>query len=51
MKQEMYAHGAKCDKSDLMCDKNKKKEGIPNPSYSMMHTLEDGFNIVMQRYS
>ena len=30
-----------------MCDNNKKKEGIPTPSYSMMHALEDGFSIVM----
>ena len=47
MKQAMTFHGAKCDKSNLMCDKNKKKEGIPTPSYSMMHALEYGFSIVM----
>ena len=47
MKQAMAFHGVKCEKSDLMCDKNKKKEGIPTPSYSMMHALEDGFSIVM----
>ena len=26
MRQAMAAHGAKYDKSDLMCDKNKKKD-------------------------
>ena len=47
MKQEMAVRGAKCEKSDLMCDKNKKQEGIPTPSYSMIHALEDGFSIVI----
>ena len=47
MKQVMAVHGAKCDKSDLMCDNNKKQECIPNPSYSMMHALENVFSIVM----
>ena len=30
-----------------MCDKNKKQEGVPNPSYSMMHALEDSFSLVI----
>ena len=30
-----------------MCNINKKQEIIPNPSYSMMQALEDGFSIMM----
>ena len=47
MKQSMAIHVVKCDKSDFMCNKNKKQEVIPTPSYLMMHALEDGFSIVM----
>ena len=43
IKQAMSAHREKCDKSDLMCNKHKKKEGILTPSYSIMHVLEDCF--------
>ena len=49
MKQIMSAHGVTCDKSNLMCNKNNKKEVILNPSYSMMHAPMDGFDIVMYR--
>ena len=37
MKQTMSAHGVKCNKSVLMCNKNNEKEGILTASYSMMH--------------
>ena len=47
MKQAMKVYEEKCDKSDLMCTNNKKQESIPNPSYSMMHALKDGFSIMM----
>ena len=47
MKQAMKVHEDRCDKSDLMCNINKKKESIPNPSYSIMHTLEDFFSIMI----
>ena len=46
-KQAMKVHEEKCDKSGLMCNINKKQESIPNPSYSIMHALEDDFSIMM----
>ena len=47
MKRAMKVHEEKCDKIDLMCNIDKKQETIPNPSYSMMHALEDGFSIII----
>ena len=47
MKMAMKVHVEKCDCSDLMLKINNKQESIPNPSFSMMHALEEGFNIRM----
>ena len=47
MKQVMAVHGAKCDKSDLMCDKNKKNRVYRLLPFSIIPALEDGFSIVM----
>ena len=47
IKQAMKVHEEKYDKSDLMCNINKNKKSIPNPSYSMMHALGDSFRIMM----
>ena len=47
MKRADFFHKYKCDGSSLMLNINKKQESIPNPSYSMMHSLEDGFSTMM----
>ena len=47
MKQAMKFCEEKFARSDLICNINKKQKIIPNPSYSMMHALEDGFSIMM----
>ena len=47
MKQLMKVYEEKCDKSDLMCNINKKQESVLNPSYSMIHALEYGFRIMI----
>ena len=47
MKLAMRAHEEKCDSSGLILKIIKKQESIPNPSYSMIHILEDGFSIMM----
>ena len=47
MKDAMKFHKEKCDCSGLMLNIHKKQEIIPNPSYSMMHALGEGFNIII----
>ena len=47
MKMVMKVHEEKCAGSDLMLNVNKKQESIPNPSYSIMYALEEGFSIMM----
>ena len=47
MKLAMRVYEDKCDSSGLMLNANNKKDSILNPSYSMMHALEDGFSIMM----
>ena len=39
----------KCDGNGLMLNINKNQERIPNPSYAMIHALEECFSIMMYR--
>ena len=47
IKMVMKVHELKCDGSGLIFNINKKQEIIPNSSYSIMHTLEEGFSIMI----
>ena len=49
IKLVMKVHEAKCDSnsSRLMLNIDKKPESILNSSYSMIHTLEESFSIMM----
>ena len=47
IKSIMKVKKEKFDGIDLMLNVNNKQEIIRNPSYSIIHTLEEDFNIMM----
>ena len=47
MNVTMKVHKDNCGGSGLILNINKKQESIPNPSYSMMHAVEEKFSIMM----